>query len=205
MNKNEYEYNHMMKKVTKDIKKIDDEYMDAQSDMIAKGECSYGAFLWQQKIVSEIKFYITHLGLLDALIVSEEKGMEWDKEFSNIESYKEHKEKYNYYIIQRNKLLKILESSTDIIFQFNFIKNVLESIPASDKFNLLYEDMNSNHYQLKLQLEFINAYNVGFMQEGYVKYAYITRQFEKYYEQIEEHKCDNNAKLAQLKLKYLSK
>ena len=200
MNKNEKQYNNMMKLATKEMKKVNDTFTKAEYDLIVTHRCQYDGFLWQKELVSEMKLYITYLGLIDALILNEKKKMNWYIEFKDDKRYKKHEEKYNYYMEQRKKLLIIIDSNTKIRENFRFIGDILGSIPASNEFYRLYKDMDEGEYQFDLQLQFINAYNTGFMQRFQVNYEYISNQFEKYNKEIEEHRENNKQQIAQLKL-----
>lgn len=199
-NKYEYEYDCMMKEETKNIKIINDKFTKSDVDLIITGKCSYGAFLWQKEIVSEIKMYITYLGFIDSLIIRELKEMEWNKKFDDNKGYEKHQNKHNYYIEQRHKLIKIIETNTNMVFKVELFKYIINGIPASKNFDLLYKDIQSNEYQENLQLEFINAYNNGFIKEGLIEYKYINERFEKYCNEINEHKNNNKKRLEKLKL-----
>lgn len=173
--------------------------------MIIHKKCSYGAILWQKELVSEMKIYITYLGFIEALIIETKKNIDWNKNFNNEDSCREYEKKYSYYLEQRKKLLTIINSQTKLAKDLSLgtvLNKVLDYMPISDGFNILYKDMKINHYSLNLQLEFINAYNTGMMQNGYISYDYVTEQFEKGHEAIDTHKNNNKKKIAQLKLKY---
>lgn len=200
MNKNEFLYDYKMKKSVKALERIDNEYTKADIDMISKGSCSYGAFLWQEKLVNEMKMYITYLGFIDSLIMNEKNDVEWDDKFNNNESKKEHQKKWNYYIEQRNKVLQIIKKETGIVNEFRFWQENLETIPLSDKFDLMYQDLKSRQYQLSLQLEFINSYNNGFKQLGYIEYERLNEKFYKSHEQIKSHQETNKKKVDKIRL-----
>ena len=200
MNKNEFEYIRMIKKNINNLKKINDKFTKADADLFIKGKCSCDAVLWQEELLSEMNLYITYLGFLDSLILKERNEMNWFEKFDDCKNYEIHKEKYDYYIEQRNKLIELITKKTKIVSHFRFMNELLNTIPASDKFKLLYNDRQINHYHLDLQLKFINAYNTGFMNQDYFNYEYINHQFEKYCGEIDRHKDNNNKKLAKIRL-----
>lgn len=181
----------------KSLNEISDKYTKAELDFISNGECTFGAFLHQEELVSEIKIYISYLGFIDGLIMREREGIEWDEKFKQMESKDEHLRKYNYYLEERNKLIKIIENQTAMtkLVRFEFLSEVLATVPAFDKFDLVYQDLKKNDYQLNLQLEFINSYNTGFAQCGWVDYERLAEKFEESYREIETHKSYNKKRV----------
>ena len=98
------------------------------------------------------------------------------------------------------KVLKLIEDNTSLNFHLAFTKDVLNEIPSLSKFKLVYDDLKINHYQLKLQIEFINAYNSGFSQNGNVKEEYMEQIFNQYHSFLTDYCKENEAKIARVKL-----
>lgn len=182
INKNEIVYRYMMSKNVKNLGKVDDEFTKAKIDEIIDGECRYDAFLWQRELLSEMKIYITYLGFIDSLIMSTKK---------------------NIYLDTRNQLLDLIKKNTKlfgITNPFEFMKDELEVMPLSKKFNLIYDDMLINRYQYDLQREFMKAYNAGYELCNLVDFHSISKIFKNTVEKAETHKVYNKRKVVQTKL-----
>ena len=59
-----------MKRNYKELKHISDKETKSAIEFINTGSTTYGAFLWQQKLVNQMKIYITYLGYIDSFIVN---------------------------------------------------------------------------------------------------------------------------------------
>ena len=204
LNENERAYKNMLKKAVKKYKKINDEKTNADISMIINKSCSYAAFSWQEELVTEMKLYITYLGFIEALIIELQEYMDEYKEYNDCQKYKDVEEKYYFYVEEREKLIKIINSQTRLgnDTTFEVVKEVLEYMPVKDGFKVLRCDMRIHKYQLDLQQEFMDAYDAGFMQKDFISYEFVNEQFEKSREEITKHKANNKKFVAQIKLKY---
>lgn len=197
-NKNKLEYNLSMKQAARDIMKMNDTVTKTKHHLMIKEEDSDQVILWQKQLLAEMKLYITYLGLIDALIVTEKEKIKRNQGSLRINLDQEPTEKIYIYLEQRKNLLRMIERETSIK-QLSFINDILNSIPAFNQFQLFYQDIYYHHYELKLQLQFMNTYHYGFMQEKYVNYENITEQFERYCEEIQIHKSKKQKQLQKRK------
>lgn len=204
MKKNEYivELEKTFKKNIKLLKKVDNEHTKYLIDLKKYNRASEGAFLWQQRILSEMNIYITYLGYLDGLIIESNRRIEWYKKFKRKEKELKYKNCVSRYLSERKELIKKIKEDTDI-YHFDYMNNILETIPSCDTFIFLYNDIRQNQNQLKLQLIFINAYNNGLKMEGRVDLENFTKLFEESIVEIGVHRGKNKLKIA--KTKTLSK
>ena len=104
---------------------------------------------------------------------------------------------------RRHKLLRQLKAEAEELEQGEeyFPREVLYSIPASDKFDLLYTQIKKDNTELKLVSQFIRFYTIGFLQEGFVDAEYIAKQFEKYSAKMQVYKKNNQQKLELVKIR----
>lgn len=149
---------------------------------------SHSQLDYEKKLIFEMKKYINCLGYLDAFIAKERNNINFFEThdyliFDSVE-YKESLRNHKYYLIKRKELVQLINAETMITAQFTFIKNILESIPAYEKFGLLYKDIINTHYNLKLQSEFIKFYTEGFNNGTTEKGNNLKEKLEEYYEQL---------------------
>lgn len=204
MKKSEYivELEKTFKKNIKLLKNVDNEHTKYLIDLKKYNRASEGAFSWQQRILSEMNIYITYLGYLDGLIIEGNGRIEWYKKFKHKEEELKYKNCVSRYLSERKELIKKIKEDTDI-YHFDYMNNILETIPSCDTFAFLYNDIRQNQNQLKLQLIFINAYNNGLKMEGRVALENFTKLFEESIVEIGVHRGKNKLKIA--KTKTLSK
>lgn len=149
---------------------------------------SHNQLDYEKKLIFEMKKYINCLGYLDAFIAKERNKINFFETndyliFDSVE-YKESLRNHKYYLIKRKELVQLINAETMITAQFTFIKNILESMPAYEKFGLLYKDIINTHYNLKLQSEFIKFYTEGFNNGTAEKGNNLKEKLEEYYEQL---------------------
>lgn len=204
MKLNEHIIKRMFRKNVKLMKQISNQYTKADMDFIFYGKCSYNGNLREQKLVSEMKIYIDYLGFIDGLLMHEAEKIEQVSAAENEESKSECQQRYHSYLEQRNKLIRIIESQTAMgnthSIHFQFLKEVLESIPASEKFYLIRQNRAPERSYRELQMEFMDSYYAGFSQCDYIDYQKLTDLFETSIQSIEAHKLKNQQKIAQARL-----
>lgn len=200
LNKNEKVYKLMMKRNYKELKHISDKEAKSSIEFINTGSTTYDAFLWQQKLVNQMKIYITYLWYIDSLIVNISNLLKSYRVIDEATNKNELNQRYNEIVTKRKAVLKLIEDNTSLNLHLAFTKDVLNEIPSFSKFKLVYDDLKINHYQLKLQIEFINAYNSGFSQNENVREEYMEQIFNQYHSFLTEYCKENEAKIARVKL-----
>lgn len=201
MKKDDLKYMLVMKHITRKLKSVDNKFNRADIDLATNGKCSFGAFLWQERLIVEMGIYIYYLGYLDGLLTTEKQAIEWDTKFNNEEERRRHEQKYKDYINKRNDWVAKIDNETRLMRDLDFLADVLNHIPSYEKFNHLYDDMYQNPYQLELQLQFMNYYNTGFMKRSYVDYQYITKQLDICLKDIYANRENNKLKLKKIENK----
>lgn len=201
LNKNEKTYKTMMQKNYKKLKLLLDDEVKSEIEFINNGETSYDAFRWQKKLIRQIRIYITYLGYIDSLIVDINQSLNFysDDEI-HLSDIDRLKKEYEEIMQKRNKLLNLIKDNTSMIVDLNFADEVLNEVPSLSKFNLIYNDLKINEYQLNLQAEFIEAYNLFFLKRNKVRSECIEQTFNQYQKLLTEHNEQNEEKIEQAKI-----
>ena len=129
--------------------------------------------LWENEVIYYSYFFITMLGFMDAKIDNTKRNISFFGEFSGSYTYDS-----QYYKNELNKnndfMLGVLFDRDELIEDYKNINikhssysdlflEVISSQPSYKKFNDLYVDSIENSTEESIQQQFINAYNIGYM------------------------------------------
>ena len=180
-----------LKKATKNLKLIENIDSNSEIELSIYKTTSKPAFLWQEKIVNEYKLFVTMLGVIDGFIDSINRQINFDSKFDHTKAVN----------AQLNELSRFLNYRKLILSNYKCITNtkgpqIIESViyesPSYIRFNECYKDSIKDHYQLNLQIEFINAYNNGYIKEGRIKFDRVFNKYIELYEELKEYKEQSN-------------
>lgn len=79
-----------------------------------------------------------------------------------------------------------------------FVLEIITHYPSYQAFQRLYTDLDENQYQLPLQLEFINAYNNGYIMASKVDTDIVFDRYESMFQELRNHKDKNKQKAKKL-------
>lgn len=161
-------------------------------------------FLWQEEIVQKLHFFSSVIGLIDGLIDDLERHVD-------LFSYFDHETEIKEYRIQQSQLLSIREivlkdyNEKCTISDPTILNETLSTIPAYKSFSGLYSNAAEKHYQLDLQLELVNAYNIGYTSCGRCDYDAVLELYTKLNHELKEYEYLNNQEIKKEKKKILNK
>ncbi len=168
-NKNEVKFDNYLKDAIKNLKKINLIETRSNVELERYHNTTYPGFLWQEKINQKLHFFASMIGFIDGIIDNCTREINFYSHFEDsnskneITKYKENQE--NFLKIRNNILIDFTKRKTNS--DPTILITTLETIPSHQCFSELYNDSIINEYQLNLQQELVNAYNVG-----YTSYCY---------------------------------
>lgn len=187
-----------LKKSEVKLKSYDKIFSDAEIDLILYKHSSIPAILWQQQVVSNSRFFVNMLGLIDGILNNIEKTLN-----SSIVIKNDYEKKKEEYLSIRKKLyenyLSSSGSSEPVIF-----REILIEYPMKDRAALI-EDIKLNHYSLNLQKEFLNSYDAGYKAASFLEpnFKYIDSEYQKLYTDLNENMLLNKKRISLARIEKL--
>ena len=141
---------------------------------------------------AEMKLYITYLGYIDFLVLKEKERMGWSLELKEDENYRQARDSYMERLKQREEILNIILNETDIFKRFDDMGDILTSVPAMSRFHLFYQNIMNKELGFNVDfenpLQFINIYNIGFMNADSIDFNSAIQQFSTFREELGQEK-----------------
>lgn len=216
-NKNEITIEKTLKRAVSNLKKIDLLFITSEFELEKYGSSTLPAFLEQDEIINNFYFFATIIGVIDGQIDENIRQINWNKQFivniANDESWEksnkyreneilEHQKQIESLITDRNNILLDMKE-----FNLNYKDcyrklyiDVLTKQPSYTMFNKLYNDIKEGRrYQYNIQIELINAYNIGYTKSQSKPYREMYSLYNELLNDINEYRKNNNFKLKEEK------
>lgn len=175
---------------------------------------SLPAFLWQEKIINNYDFFCTILGAIDSNLDNLKERINFKLHFVDLNHINIDTEKTNELYELQNEQKEFLTHRELIISNYkNFdtnsspkiVKDAILNYPSHQYFNECFKDFSENSNQLKLQIEFINAYIKGYTTNNRIDFNIIFEKYKELYYELINYKHNIKANYEKQKIKKLRK
>lgn len=151
---------------TKEILRCKAENIRIKEELEQNGKVTFGAFLWQQHLSAEYKFFARILGYIDGKTAEVLGELNFESHFLDENGYSEaHEKKLEEFIELDTRRKNIVNDYTEEIpgNSLTVINEAVKANPSSDRFAEVFKDNIDNNMQLPLQNQFVQAYNEGYL------------------------------------------
>ena len=183
------------------LKEINDLEKIIENDRNRFGKTTSPAYLWQEKFVYQYNFFGTMLGIIDKTL----DHLNCDVYQSlNLSAKDDVKRKIKRLFRLRKEVVENFKI-TKVWPEKDHIVEAFETYPSHSKFSQLYQNHINNQTSMCLELQFINAYNNGYINGELSDIENMMGIYRGLYTDLTKRKYKNQDEILKVKIKLANK